>query len=671
MKTNFLSVALTLLLFCALPSVMMFGQKKKVKFGKVSKEELKMETYAADPDAQAVVLYDIGDATIDYYTHAGFRIRVEHHKRIKILGEKGLEYADFSFPIYEGSSSAKEEITNIRAYTYNWVNGDEEKVKLSHKDIFEEEIDRKNKVIKFAMPNVKVGSVIELSYVYYSDFLYQFQPWYFQDEIPVAWSEYEVAIPEYFYYNTAFRGYDFDRLVINEQGGKSASFNLGQGDVVSYHAKTYHWAAEDMPAFKEEAFMAAAQNFLTRVDFELSTIKFPFSTSKDYSQSWESIRAQLMDDEDFGGVIRRLGPVKDVTTAVTVGQETTEAKVRAIYDYVRTNIRWDKRFRKYAGENLKKVLEERMGSSAEINLLMIAMLRAADIGAYPVLVSTRDNGLINPIQPTLSQFNHVIAAVKIAEDQLVLLDATDKDAPMTLLPVYDLNNQGRLISEDFSDWVSLTSPGRRKTAMQVEVNLTPENILEGNIQYAYEDYAAFQCRKAIDIADSKEDFLNNYVEDKIGMEVTAHEFVDLDNPYEKLRCNYDITVSDVVNDAGGVLYLNPMLYYGEDENPFKLDERKYPVDFAYPISDVYVLKLNLPEGYAVEELPEGTNFSLPERAGTFSYSAKLVGDNLIQVTSLLNINKPMFVGEEYGALKEFFHLIIEKHAEQIVLRKKA
>ncbi len=670
MKTNHLNVALTLLLFCTLPSVLIFGQDKKVKFGKVSKEELKMETYAPDPDAEAVVLYDAGNAAFDYNSSAGFRIRFERHLRIKILGETGLDYADFSFPIYEDGASKKEEMVNIRAFTFNWVDGDIEKVKLSNKDVFEEEVDRKHKYVKFAMPSAKVGSVIDLSYTFYSDFFYEFQPWLFQNSIPVAWSEYEATIPEYFFYNANFRGYDFDRLVINDTGGKTETISLGGGDVHSYHSKTYHWAAEHVPAFKEESYMIAAANFLTRVEFELSSIKFPFSTAQNYNQSWESVRKLVIESEDFGGIIKQTGPVKDLTFAVTAGMETPEAKVQSIYDYVRTNIRWDKRFRSQAEDNLKKVLDNREGTSAEINLLLVTMLRAAELEAYPVLVSTRENGMVNPVQPTLSQFNHVIVGWKNG-DQVLLMDATDKDTPITLLPKHDLNFQGRIVGEAFSDWVSLNPSGKLKVAIQVEVDLNDENELVGNIQYVYEDYAALYCRKSLFSAGSEDDFLKTYQEDKIGLEITEHEFTDAENPYEKLRCKYDITISDMVNDAGGVIYLSPMLYFGEDENPFKLEERKYPVDFAYPIVDVYVLKMTLPEGYAVEELPEATSFVLPERAGSFSYSANLVGDNLIQVTSLLSINKPMFIGEEYGALKEFFNLVIEKHAEQIVLKKKA
>ncbi|GJM36317.1 MAG: hypothetical protein DHS20C18_53180 [Saprospiraceae bacterium] len=628
-----------------------------------------MEAYTPDPDAQAVVLYDVGEASFDYNNISGFRVKFQRHQRIKVLGETGLDYADFSFRLYDYGTNSKEEIVNLKAYTFNLVDGEIEKVKLSNKDVFDEEIDRTRKMIRFAMPNVKVGSVIEISYTFYSDFFYEFQPWRFQYKIPVAWSEFEVSIPEYFTYNTTFRGYDFDRLVINETDSKTQSISLGGGDVVSYHAKTYHWAAENVPSFKEEAYMAAAENFLTRVEFELSSIKFPYSTTKNYNQSWESINKRLLDDEDFGGIIKRTGPVKDITESLTAGKESPEAKIQAIYDYIRTNIRWNKRFRKYVETNLKKVLDKREGSSGDLNLLLVTMLRAAELEAYPVLVSTRDNGMINPVQPTLSQFNHVIAAVKNGE-KMILMDATDKDSPMTLLPKHNLNFKGRIVGEQLSDWIDLDANGKLKTAMQVDLTLTEENQLSGEIKYSYEDYAAFHCRKLIEDAGSKEDFVKEYHNDKLGLEVTKHEFENPDDPYEKLRCTYEVNISDMVNDGGDLLYLNPMLYFGESENPFKLAERKYPVDFAFPIADIYIFKLNLPEGYSVEELPEDTSFILPERAGTFSFSAKVINEQIIQVTSLLSINKPMFVGEEYGALKEFFNLVIEKHAEQIVLKKK-
>ena len=81
-----------------------------------------------------------------------------------------------------------------------------------------------------------------------------------------------------------------------------------------------------------------------------------------------------------------------------------------------------------------------------------------------------------------------------------------------------------------------------------------------------------------------------------------------------------------------------------------------------------MLILSLPEGYAVDELPEELVIALPENAAIYSYTVKQSG-NTIQLVSQLEIKKMKFYAQEYPHLREFFNQIVSKQQEQIVLRK--
>ena len=62
--------------------------------------------------------------------------------------------------------------------------------------------------VKFEMPDVKVGSVVEVSYTISSEFVTWFREWYFQHTIPTLLSEYHTRIPEYFKFHIFQKGYE-------------------------------------------------------------------------------------------------------------------------------------------------------------------------------------------------------------------------------------------------------------------------------------------------------------------------------------------------------------------------------------------------------------------------------------------------------------------------------
>ncbi len=67
---------------CLLLSMATFGQKSPMKFGKIDKKDLTMETYEADTSAGALILGDIGSATINYKPTEGFEVDYTRHVRV-------------------------------------------------------------------------------------------------------------------------------------------------------------------------------------------------------------------------------------------------------------------------------------------------------------------------------------------------------------------------------------------------------------------------------------------------------------------------------------------------------------------------------------------------------------------------------------------------------------
>lgn len=210
-------------------SGLLYGQKAPAKFGDIPMEDMKMTVYPKDSSAEAVVLVDYGGSTIAYDERKGFQLAFERLRRVKILTKEGLRWADFSIPLYHVSDQ-EEKVSNLKVVTYNLENGKINEAKAKSETFIKEKYDANLNFTKVAWTNVKVGSVLEISYKVTSDFLFNFQDWEFQTTIPTRWSEYRARIPEYYNYEKYMQGYVV--LTVNENESQSTSF------VVNYKERT-------------------------------------------------------------------------------------------------------------------------------------------------------------------------------------------------------------------------------------------------------------------------------------------------------------------------------------------------------------------------------------------------------------------------------------------------
>ncbi len=675
-KMTFKSIYITLLFLFL--GTFLYGQKFPMKFGKIKKEDLEMTVYDQDSSAHAVILDDFGYSEFKYDVSGdkGFYLNFYRHVRIKILDQRGLEeWSDFKFFLYN-SGRGKEKIVGLKAYTHNMENGKMVKKKLSSKQVFEEEHSKNYDVLQFAMPEVKVGSILEVKYNLLSDFLFNLQQWKFQSTIPTRRSEYRTDIPEYFNYNKTLKGYEMDKMVVNESREKPEKFNykvarrgVGQPariEEVNYTSNFSRWVVENMPAFKSEAYMTSKQNFLTAMTFELSWIKYPQSSIDHYTLDWKAINTRFLGSSYFGENLKKRKLIKEDAAQISEKYTTPEEKMLAVHNFVKTKVKWNKRMTS-GTRYMKKSYEKGKGTSADINLLLILMLKEVGLEVKPVCLSTRSHGYINPAHPTESQLNYVIARVTIGENDY-LLDATDPLLPASLLPERCFNGQGRLIQKGQGNWIPIEPLAGKKETIQVNVEIQEEGQLTGVLKTVRKDYSAYYFRKRKKEKGDDAGY-TKYLEEKYeGLEVKEYSCENENDLSKDIREEYSIEISDQINANGDFIYLNPLLLWSTTENPFKMEDRKYPIDYGVPINNKIAVKYMIPEGYQVEELPEISIVALPEKAAKYTFHVTKT-EEAIQIVSKFQINRTIFTYEDYKALQEFYNLIIQKNSEQIVLRK--
>ncbi|RAU82194.1 DUF3857 domain-containing protein [Pontibacter arcticus] len=635
---------------------------QNAKYGKVSEDELKMKQYEKDTTAAAVILSDIGSSRFLFASKV--QLITDRHIRIKILKKSGFDWANFSIPFYQKNAD-KEKVTSIKGTTFNLESGAITKTKLENKAIFEEQRNENWLVKKITMPNVKEGSVIDIEYTITSDFVYTLREWEFQTTIPTLWSEYRAEIPEYFDYKFLMQGYN--PLYKSEKNTRTDRVADPKSESPEMKKNAYVWCMKDVPALKEEKYITTLSDYQSKIEFELQVVRYPGQLSKTMTGDWDQVTKELLASERFGTQLNRNGYFKNEIAAISAIHKTPQARINAIYELVKKQVKWNGKYGIYTNIPLRKVFETRTGSAAEINLMLTAMLLEAGFDAAPVLISTRSNGRPHDGNPMLTKFNYVVSLIKI-DDKEVMLDATDPLLQAGMLSVRCLNGIGRLIKKTDQRWVTLTPSLPFVKVFTGQVTMQPNGDMVGKGTESSSGYTALYLRQEAQengenkLAESIGKATGNY---KIG----KPEIKNLGDVDKSLEITYEVTASGngQIND---VIYLNPMLGYAEKENPFKMTDRTYPVDFAAPIDETFICSYVIPDGYKMDEAPKDMNLVLPENSGRFMYMVQQQG-NVIQVMSKIRIAKPIFYAQEYGNLKEFYNQIVAKHAEPLVIKKAA
>ncbi|HEY9045743.1 MAG TPA: DUF3857 domain-containing protein [Ohtaekwangia sp.] len=642
----------TLWALVALVVQSVYAQKSPVKFGDIPLEDLKMKIYDKDSSASAVILSDYGEAYVSL-TSINASLMFERHVRIKILSKDGMEWGDVAIPVYH-SGSKEERVTKIKATTYNLENGKIVETNLSKDGMLKEKFNRNVNFLKFTFPNVKEGSVLEYSYTISSEFLSNFPNWQFQYDIPVRWSEYWAMFPEFFSFEKYMQGY----LTLT-------SYEVKNKAEANFQVMAHHWIMKDSPAFKEEPFMTCEDDYVAKMNIALSHITIPGEPTTEIMGTWVKLNANLQESEAFGRAISGYGSLRKKSEELTAGLTDTQQKVEAIFNYVRQNIEWNGNKDFYA-DDLKDIMEKKKGTAGDINILLASMLEKIDIPVDMVLLSTRDHGFVREQYPMEDQFNYVVASVKIG-DKRILLDATDKYLPMGVLPERCLNGHGLVISKTNHGWLSLETKVKSKTIVTTDFTLKETGELAGKINYTFDGYDAHNVRRDY-FAKGEEDYLKKFLADK-NWEIQKSEFQNLKEVEKNAKQLHDLVINEHCILTGNAIYLNPYVTSQLKENPFKQEKRQYPVDFGSPEEQTYMSKIVIPDGYIVDELPKPKVFVLPGSAAKFSYNVTQTG-NVVNIISMVQINKSLFLQDEYPHLREFYNMIVAKQAEQIVLKKK-
>ncbi|MFC4480058.1 DUF3857 domain-containing protein [Flavobacterium chungangensis] len=643
-------------------------QAQNYDLGKVTIAELNEKVHPKDSSAPAAILFKKGRTYFGYNKDVGFYANHVCEVKIKIYKKEGLSWADQKVRFYIGYDKLNEDRLEFSdAVTYNLENGNVVKTKLNNQGEFKNKINQYWKEKTITLPNVKVGSIIEYKYLLRSENLVKFPDFDVQFSIPVDYFYYKTQIPEFYIYKPILIG-GIPLETESKFTAASQSFDNAYSQTSSFSYKQIEtfYKGKDVPALKEEPYINNLENYRGSIQQELERVRLPDQPVKDYSLTWEGVAKTIFKDDSFGKQLNQGSLFTDDLNKLLSNVEDKKERLNLIFTYVKNRMNWNEINSCYTEKGVEKAYKDQTGNVAEINFILINMLRAAGIEANPVLVSTIQNGL--PVYPTRTGFNYVIVAAEI-DGKKTLLDASHKLTALNILPLNVLNWNGRLIKKDGnSEEIQLDPTQQSKEIYSLIVKINPDGKMNGQARVQRTDYDAYSFREENNT--KTEDAYLEKLENRLGgLEISNYAI-------ENQKSNLDQSVIETFSFASsnrsdiidGKIFVNPLLFFTQSKNPFNQEKRQMPVYFGYKNIEKFNLNIEIPQGYIVESLPKPFRISSEDKLMSFILNFS-VSENKIQIVSQKEINSSIFAAEDYGMIKEFFQKMIVSQNEKIILKK--
>lgn len=630
-------------------------------FGSVSADELNMLSYDKDTTTNAVVLYEYGDAKIELKNEK-IELTFEHTVRIKIFNSNGFDKASIEIPLHKSTSSNnKEKLLDVKAVA---MNPDQTTRFLSKENVFTENVNEYYDLVKFTVPNIQEGVVIDYVYKISSPFYFNFVDWEFQSDIPKVLSRYHTSIPGNYNYNIKLVG----PKQLDDRKSDMVKQCLYIRSDMNADCVVETYTMKNIPAFKEEEYMTSKKNFLSAIRYELHTFRDFHGKVDKYTKSWEDVDKEIKFGLDIGQEARREKYFEKFVPAEIATLPKSVEKAKKLYYLLQKEFFWNGKSNIFKDINIKKTYESKSGSIAEINLILLNFLNASGFDADFMVLSTRDNGLPTKLYPIISEFNYLVVKLDI-DGETYLLDIAEKNNPFGLLPYKALNAYGRVMDfKNGSYWHDFvaTDESKKNISMQIEVDETGAASVK--VREINNGYFAINKRNEI-VGKSMESYLEeleNEFDKNGGLIVKDYTVKEKENLEEILTEEYTLDFSDPFIDNNIV---NPFLTHRFKKNPFNLEQRTYPVDFGFPFTYNYQIIFKLHSNYSFESIPENKNILLQDNSGLLMYQVKK-NNNQLLINLRFVMNRSLFNVEDYNALKKIFSELVFLQNNQPVLIKK-
>lgn len=623
--------------------VLCFSQKHKfLSYPQFDEADLKKTHSLIEKNAPAEILYN----SVSYEISTNLKVEKKYFSKIKIYDKKNSEeWLNIEIPIANG-----DELLEFELDIYNYVNNKVEKITVNKKDQLKENLVKGLKIYKLAIPNLLDGSVIEYHYKIETNNRFNFT-YYLQYSIPVIYQEYNFEYPDSIVY------------VFNSTGAAvKPNYNTsGIEDHLGGSYNVYRFGYENMKSTQKELFLKDNSRYRAKVKPELKKYTTKYFVY-DSAENWNKVADRLSNNDNFGGFLK--GNVKDILPENIRTFYDPLERANKIFEFVKQNYKWNKEFGIISSQSIRQLTKVKSGNGADINLLLIALLRDSGLKADPLLISTTDNGILNIVSPNLNNVNLVLVALKI-NGQIYFYDATSFNSKVNVLPERDWNDFGILLEGNKGTDLSFSNTNISKKELVIKATIDVEN-LEINGSFSQKESGLYAI-ESYDEYDINKDKYNQTFKTEYGVSLKDAESKLLDNgDFESQMKFSSNTLMDVV---GNKIILNPLLFLNIGNEVFdQNEERKNQIDFISAFTREKRVEINIPNGYKVSDLPKPKKIVTDDKEISYTYNIEVVNNNLV-VTSKIDVLSQNYPKEYYSFFKQIWKVISESENQVVSLIK--
>ncbi len=609
-------------------SINSFAQKSLSGFDKLSQKQLNLIEVSFDKDASAVVLDEVGSMTIN---SGNYVLNVK--KRIKILKQSAFDEGNISISYY--SKNNIESVSNVKAQTINLENGEYKSYPINSKDVFDTNINEYYNAVKFALPNVQVGSIIEYQYTVISKSLFSIDAWDFQHDLPTLSSKFSLNINA---------NYDYKNLLI---GKKLVSKYKGKSKITT-------WEIFDIPSFNDIKYVYNKKSASDRLILQLAG----YQTGNGYEnaiEKWTDLKKELKENNEL-----KLNPavVKKYTETIPNGANDKET-LDLVINQFKKDFKWNNFRGIYASKTQRDILDSRTANIADLNILLNSILKNKGFQTELVLLSSRDNGKIFTSFPYLDQFDYIVNYVILENGSNFVINAADiAENTYLFAPLSLFNDYGFVLDKGTKENFIGLNQFVSENSVEFTYKFTDNDIVENRLDI-FNGYFYDQ-----DFDDSK-NLINQYVKSPLNV-YDDEKGNDIEFVGEKYTVKNKSRSALEANNFH--MIENPMEHF-ISAYTFNEKDRTNKIEFNFPYYIKVMVKVDVPKDY---EVLGKNDFKavVKEGEGLIYSQAVAQKENNLQILYEFYIGNAVYEANEYDKLKTFFESVQKEISKQITLKKK-
>jgi hypothetical protein len=491
--------------------------------------------------------------------------------------------------------------------------------------------------------------------------------WDFQTHLPAVVSRYTLRLPA---------GWDSKVVTLNHAPIAGSSADGGTS-----------WELRDLPFIEHEPASPPLTSLVPRLAVSIfppggtrTVLGQTFANWTDVSR-YASGLADPQSQPDAAIIAK--------VAALTANAHSDMDKIRAIATYVQ-NVKYISvqtglgRGGGYEPHPAAFVFEKSYGDCKDKANLMRAMLRAASITSYPVLIYSGDPRYVREEWPSPQQFNHCILAILVGKDiklpatvehpslgRLLIFDATDPYTPLGNLPDHEQHSFALIAAGDKGALLRMpdSAADDNRVERKTEFELTASGEISGKLEESFYGAPAVHARSNFRYHDrgaydkTIERWMNARVQ---GVAVSAVTPTD-DFTGNQFHLDLKFQAPHYAQLSQNRLLIFKPVTAPHSEFAFAAREkREYPIELA---SDRFVetVTVKLPEGFDVDELPDPGKLD-----GDFGHyeSTCAVAGRTLTCKRTMQIKAQLVAPAQYPALRDFLGHVAGADAVPVVLVRK-